>query len=201
MSMPIDRLLPREEIENAVIKKLAEGDVLIEEGSFIKYLPIVLSGSIKVLRTDDDGREMLLYYIKAGESCVMSFLGGHSLGKSSIRAVAEEDSEVMLLPVEKATQWLRQYPMWSDFMLDLYYRRFEELLEVINAVAFKKVDERLLDYLKRKSELLDKKELHITHEQIAQDLGSARVVISRLLKQLEFEKIVKLGRNKILLLQ
>lgn len=181
-------------------KIFKEGDVIINDHSYIKSIPIVITGSIKVMRTDDDGREILLYYIKSGESCIMSFLGGLHQDTSKIKAIAEEDTEILFIPTEKLNILMREYPEWLDYMFRLYHKRFEELLDVVNEIAFKKMDERLLNYLENKVALSKSNILSITHEQMANELGTARVVISRLLKQLETEGVVELGRNKIIML-
>lgn len=186
--------------EYSIVKNYREGDVILNENANIRAIPIVSNGSIRVIRTDEDGREILLYYIKAGESCIMSFLGGMHHETSKVKAEVEEDAEILFLPIDKVTLLIKEYPEWLDYIFRLYHKRFEELLEVINAVAFKKVDERLLLLLKKKSELTNSKTITVTHEQLANELGTARVVVSRLLKQLEESKSVELGRNKITLL-
>ena len=180
-------------------KTFAEGEVILNENAYIKAIPIVTTGSIRVLRTDDDGREILLYYIKAGESCIMSFLGGIHHDTSKVRAIAEEETEILFIPIDKVNLLIKDFPEWLDYIFRLYHKRFEELLDVVNAVAFKKLDQRLLDFIKTKCDLTNSHTLYVTHEQLANELGSARVVISRLLKQMEDEGLVKLGRNKITL--
>ena len=190
-----------EKLKNeGTIKTFAPETVLIDENDYIKFVPIVLAGSIKVFKLDEDGREMLLYYIKPGESCVMSFLGATCNGTSKIKAVVEEEAEVLVLPVHKATELIRENPQWIQFIFELYNRRFEELLSVVNAIAFQKVDVRLWELLKTKVKLLKTAELNMTHQQIADELGTAREVVSRLLKQLERDKKISLGRNKIKIL-
>jgi len=181
-------------------KSFKEGDVILNENAYIKSVPIVISGSMRVMRTDEDGRELLLYYIKSGESCIMSFLGGLHDDTSKVKAIAEEAAEVLFVPVDKVREMIKEFPEWTEYIFRLYHKKFEELLAVINDVAFKKMDERLLDFLKKKCELSGEKTIHITHEQIAIELGSARVVISRLLKHMEDLKLIELGRNKITLL-
>lgn len=186
--------------KEGTIKTFAPDTVLIDENDYIKFVPIVLNGSIKVFKLDEDGREMLLYYIKPGESCVMSFLGATCNGTSKVKAVVEEEAEVLLLPVHKATNLIRENPQWIQFIFELYNRRFEELLSVVNAIAFQKVDVRLWELLKTKVKMLKTEELNMTHQQIADELGTAREVVSRLLKQLERDKKISLGRNKIKIL-
>ncbi|MCD0477374.1 Crp/Fnr family transcriptional regulator [Chryseobacterium sp. LC2016-29] len=181
-------------------KAYKEGDIILDENSSIRAIPIVMKGMIKVIRTEEDGREILLYYIQAGESCIMSFLGGMHNEKSIVKAEVEEDTEILFLPVDKVSLFIKEYPEWLDYIFRLYHKRFEELLDIINAIAFKKVDERLLNLLIKKTEISQSKTIITTHEQLANELGTARVVVSRLLKQLEDTSKLKLGRNKITLL-
>lgn len=185
--------------QNGFIKQYQQGDIILDENASIRAIPIVMKGMMKVIRTEEDGREILLYYIKAGESCIMSFLGGMHNEKSVLKAEIEEESEILFLPVEKASLFMKEYPEWVDYIFRLYHKRFEELLDIINAIAFKKVDERLLQLLEKKSEISQSKTVVTTHEQLANELGTARVVVSRLLKQLEDAGKLKLGRNKIVL--
>jgi CRP/FNR family transcriptional regulator len=186
--------------EYSIAKQFNKGDIILNENAHIKVIPIVIRGSIKVLRTEADGKEILLYYIKAGESCIMSFLGGMHHETSKVKAVAEEECEVLFLPIDKVSTLIKEYPEWLDYIFRLYHKRFEELLEVVNAIAFKKVDERLLGLISKKAEISNNKTISITHEQVANELGTARVVVSRLLKQLEQNGQLKLGRNKITLM-
>jgi len=185
--------------QNGFIKKYQQGDVILDENASIRAIPIVMKGMMKVIRTEEEGREILLYYIKAGESCIMSFLGGMHNERSILKAEIEEESEILFLPVEKAALFMKEYPEWVEYIFRLYHKRFEELLDIINAIAFKKVDERLLQLLEKKSEISQSKTVVTTHEQLANELGTARVVVSRLLKQLEDAGKLKLGRNKIVL--
>jgi len=184
---------------HSIKKSYEAGSVILSEHAHIRAIPIVIKGVLKVIRTEEDGREILLYYIKAGESCIMSFLGGLHHETSKVKAEVEEDAEILFLPVDKVSLFIREYPQWLDYIFRLYHKRFEELLDIVNAIAFKKVDERLLSLLHKKSGLTGSKLLAITHEQLANELGTARVVVSRLLKQLEENGTVKLGRNKITL--
>jgi CRP/FNR family transcriptional regulator len=180
-------------------KTFAEGETILNENDYIKAIPIVTNGSIRVMRMDEDGREILLYYIKAGESCIMSFLGGLHQDTSKVKAIAEENMEILFIPIDKVNLLIKEFPEWLDFIFRLYHKRFEELLEVVNAVAFKKLDERILNFIKKKCEVTKTDTIQITHEQLANELGTARAVVSRLLKQIEDEGIIKLGRNKITL--
>lgn len=182
------------------IKLLEPGDIILSENSNIRNIPIVISGSLKVSREDSDGKELLLYYIKPGESCVMSLFGSLHHDTSKIKAVAEEKTEVLMLPIDDMNTWVKEYPDWVAFILYLYHKRFEELLEIVNDVAFHKIDERILHLLKKKANLNHQPEIITTHQQIADELGTSREVVSRLLKQLEKEGEIKLSRNKIQLL-
>ncbi|MFC0345195.1 Crp/Fnr family transcriptional regulator [Epilithonimonas hispanica] len=184
--------------QNGNLKTYREGEIILDENASIRSIPLVMKGLLKVIRTEEDGREILLYYIKAGESCIMSFLGGMHNEKSIVKAEVEEDSEILFLPVEKVSLFIKEYPEWLDYIFRLYHKRFEELLDIINAIAFKKVDERLLNLLTKKAEIANSNTIVVTHEQLANELGTVRVVVSRLLKQLEDSGKVKLGRNKII---
>lgn len=178
-------------------KTLEEGEVILREEEFIRAIPIVLEGTLKVMQAEEDGREMMLYYIRPGESCIMSFLGGMHHETSKVRAVAEEKTRILFVPIDKIGPLIHEFPQWLDYIFKLYHKRFEELLEVVNAVTFKKTDERLLALLRKKAELAKSKTIQTTHEQLANELGTVRVVVSRLLKHLEDEGRVLLGRNKI----
>ena len=186
--------------QHSMAKAYSSGDLILDENSAIRAIPIVTKGTLKVMRTEEDGREILLYYIKAGESCIMSFLGGMHDEKSKVKAEVEEDAEILFLPMEKVHLFIKEHPEWLDYIFRLYHKRFEELLEIVNAIAFKKVEERLLSLLHKKQELTGSKTLSITHEQLANELGTARVVVSRLLKQLEENGNLQLGRNRIILM-
>lgn len=183
----------------SIRKSYEAGRVILNENASIRSIPIVTRGTLKVIRTDEDGKEILLYYIRSGESCIMSFLGGMHNETSKVKAEVEEDAEVLFLPMDKVSLFIKEYPQWLDYIFRLYHKRFEELLEIVNDVTFKKVDERLLSLLYKKQELTGSNILNITHEQLANELGTARTVVSRLLKQLEDMGKVHLGRNKIIL--
>jgi len=193
-------LLNKEVYQTGQVKVFPTGTVILNINAYIKSIPIVLSGSIKVIRTDDDGKEILLYYIKPGESCIMSFLAGIHNDTSKIKAIVEEDAEVLLIPVNKANEWIKEFPEWTDFIFSLYQKRFEELLEVVNAIAFQKLDARLLHLLNQKASLFQSKEINVTHYQLADELGATREAVSRVLKQMENEKLIALSRNKIVLM-
>jgi CRP/FNR family transcriptional regulator len=181
------------------VKQLHTGDELLQENAQVHVVPVLTKGLLGVYRTDEDGREILVYYIKPGESCIMSFLAGINHDTSKVKAVAEEESEVLILPVDRVSEWVTKYPEWATFIFKLYHKRFEELLNVVNSIAFQKMDERIWQHLMKKSELSGSRELQLTHQQLADEMGTTREVVSRLLKQMEKAGIISLGRNKITL--
>lgn len=185
---------------HSIKKTYPAGSTILQENASIGSIPIVTKGTLRVIRTEEDGREILLYYIQAGESCIMSFLGGMHQETSKVKAEVEDDAEILFLPMDKVSLFIKEHPEWLDYIFRLYHKRFEELLEIVNAIAFKKVDERLMALLQKKVEMSGSPTLVLTHEQLANELGTARVVVSRLLKQLEETGALRLGRNKITLL-
>ena len=192
--------LVKEIEDSGNLKHFAAGEVIVNMDSYIKHIPVVVSGSIKVIRTEEDGREILLYYLTPGESCIVSILAGMKNETSKIKAIVEENADIMLIPADKAKEWVKKYPDWTEFIFDLYQKRFEELLDVVNSVAFQKIDTRLLHLIKQKTQLYNSKEISVTHQQLADELGITREATSRVLKQMEKEHLLILSRNKIELL-
>lgn len=176
------------------------GDVIVNEHAQVRAIPIITKGSLKVIQSDDDYKEMVLYYLRPGETCIMSFLAGLYNDTSKVKAIAEEASEVVFIPIEKVRSLISDHPEWLNYIFQIYHKRFEELLDMVNAIAFKKMDDRLLQFLRKRAEVTSSKNLNMTHEQLSQELGTAREVISRLLKQMEIEGLVELGRNRISLI-
>lgn len=179
---------------------LKEGETLLDIGQPVLYIPIVLQGSLKVTRNNESGNELLLYYVSGSESCAMTFTCCMMRHASEVCATAEEDSEVILIPIELMDEWMSKYPTWKSFVMRTMRARFNELLKTIDGIAFHKLDERLVIYLKEKSRATGSALINLTHQQIADELATSRVVISRLLKQLENEKKLLLYRNQIKLL-
>lgn len=177
------------------------GTVILDVGQTVRTMPILLSGSIKVSRTDEEGREILLYYVNPNESCAMTFTCCMQQHASEIRAVAEEDVEMLAIPVSVMDEWMTKYPSWKSFVMRSVQNRFHELLKTIDQIAFQKLDERLVAYLKEKSRTTGSTLINLSHEQIANELATSRVVISRLLKKLETDKKLLLYRNQIKLLK
>lgn len=186
--------------ETGTVKYFAEGDVVFQKQSTGQSIPFVTKGSVKVVQTDDDYKEMLLYYLQPGDTCVVSLLGSFYNSPAGVKAIAEEEAEVVFIPQKEFRKLMNNDPTWLDYIFRIYHQRFMELLDVVNSVAFKKMDERILELLQKKSHLSGSRILSLTHEQIAQELGSSREVISRLLKQIEIKGLVELERNRIILL-
>jgi CRP/FNR family transcriptional regulator len=174
-------------------------EILINVGDAMTSIPIILSGSIKISRENDNGDELLLYYIEGGDTCAMTLQCCVRQMKSEIRATSMEDSVLLMLPTEMMELWMHKFKSWREYILQSYHVRLTELMETIDAIAFMRLDERLLKYLTDQAKLLGSLEIHHTHQQIAEDLHSSRVVISRLLKQLEIRGTITLKRNKIVL--
>lgn len=184
-----------------ILVSVKAGTVILDVGQTVRTMPILLSGSIKVSRTDEEGREILLYYVNPNESCAMTFTCCMQQHASEIRAVAEEDVEMLAIPVSVMDEWMTKYPSWKSFVMRSVQNRFHELLKTIDQVAFQKLDERLVTYLKEKSRTTGSTLINLSHEQIANELATSRVVISRLLKKLETDKKLLLYRNQIKLLK
>ncbi|MEM1137852.1 MAG: Crp/Fnr family transcriptional regulator [Bacteroidota bacterium] len=195
-----DLALREKLLTSAHFEQFEKDTVLLKKGTYIRYLPLVVSGSVKVVREDEEGRELLLYYIKPGESCALSFSAYMNHRKSDVKAVCDEATQLILVPSKLVDGWLSVYPSWQQFALQLYDIRFGELLATVEDIAFKKMDERLIGYLKEKLTLQKKNILEITHSQIATDLGTSREVVSRLLKQLEQKGMIEIARNAIKIL-
>lgn len=186
--------------EKSTVLQVPPGKVLFGPGDPIQVIPLLLKGSIKVSRAGADGHEVLLYYIHPGESCAMTLAASLRRENSRVRAVAEQATELVAVPATVAHTLARSHPAWFDFVLESYSQRFDELLALVEAVSFTQLDQRLGKYLHEKSALLGTTVLHVSHQQIADDLGSARAVVSRLLKQMERKGLVRLLRGRIKIL-
>ncbi|EIJ39649.1 MULTISPECIES: Crp/Fnr family transcriptional regulator [Galbibacter] len=186
--------------ELSEVGKLAhytKNDIIMDVNQELHSVPLVISGSVKVLREDINGNELLLYFLEEGDTCAMSLTCCLKHSKSKIRAIADIDSEILFIPAEKMNEWFETEPSWRNFILESYQIRFNEMLETIDTLAFLKMDERLHKYIIDKIKVQGHTLLHITHQEIAEDLNTSRVVVSRLLKQLENQNLIKLFRNKI----
>jgi CRP/FNR family transcriptional regulator len=183
--------------ELGILNTFDEGTVIMDYGQYIKSLPMLMSGTIKILREDEEGREVFLYYLNAGETCAMSLTCCLAQQKSEIKAIAEENVKMINIPVKYMDEWMKKYDSWRTFVMQTYRNRFNELLHTIDSIAFMKMDQRLLKYLYDKVNHTNKHIFYTTHQAIAQEFNTSREVISRLLKQLEKEGKVELSRNKI----
>ena len=184
-------------VASSILKTFKEGDVLIEFGQYINSIPLILNGAIKILREDVDEGELLLYFIEKGDTCAMSMSCCLGQTKSEIKAVAENAGQVVMIPVSKMELWLGKYKSWSNFVFNGYNNRLKEMLLAIDNLAFMKLDQRLLKYLMDKAKINNSNYINATHQEIATELNTSRVVISRLLKALENENKIKLHRASI----
>ena len=183
--------------EVGITKHVAEGEKLMEIGQYVTAMPLLISGAIKILREDKDGDELLLYFLEKGDTCAMTLSCCMGQTKSEIRAIAELDTELIMIPIQKMEEWTAKYKSWRNFVFESYHTRLMEMLDTIDSIAFLKMDERLLKYLSDKVKITNDKIINSTHQDIAYELHTSRVVISRLLKALENRGEIKLHRNKI----
>lgn len=187
--------------QKSMIMEVKSGDILLNVGQTIRAMPLLASGVVKVSRINDDGQELLLYYVKEGESCAMTFNCCMMAQTSVIKGAAEEDSVLVCVPVTLMEEWMAKFPSWKKYVMSTLLNRFTELIKSIDEVAFKKMDERLLSYLKEKSRVTGSSVLNLTHQQIGDELGTNRVVISRLLKKMENDKKLLIYNKQIKLLR
>jgi CRP/FNR family transcriptional regulator len=183
------------------MKFFKEGDIIMDYGKYIRMMPIVVKGTIKVFRMDDTGKEILLYYLSSNESCSMAYSCCVEAKKSEVKAIAEDDVELIAIPHIKLDEWLCKYPSWKNYIMRSFNERFLELLKSIESIAFHKLDERLIAYLKEKKRLSGSNVIKASHYVIADELATSRVVVSRLLKHLENDGKILLYRNEIKLLK
>lgn len=195
----LEETLIDEIIKVGQLKEVAADEIILNVGDKMKMIPIVLEGSIKVSRENDNGEELLLYYIEGGDTCAMTLQCCVRQSASEIKATSMEPSLLLMIPVDMMEAWMHKYKSWREYILQSYHTRLTELMETVDAMAFMRLDERLMKYLVDQAKLLGSLDINLTHQQIAEDLHSSRVVISRLLKQLEIKGKIKLQRNKIVL--
>ncbi|GAA4944307.1 Crp/Fnr family transcriptional regulator [Algibacter agarivorans] len=196
-SHSLDEDLITEISSKGILKTFKKDDIIIDIDQTLNFIPLLLTGDIKIIREDRDGNELLIYFLEAGETCTMSLTCCLGTTKSKIRAVAEKDSSLVMIPVQNMQTWFHNNESWRNFILQSYQIRFDEMLQAIDSLAFMKMDERLYKYLKNMAMVDESKTISIKHQEIAEDLNTSRVVVSRLLKKLENESKIKLGRNKI----
>jgi len=184
----------------SMLMEVKSGDTMLNIGQTIRAVPLLVSGAVKVSRINDEGQELLLYYVKEGESCAMTFNCCMLSQTSVIKGTAEEDSVLLCVPVALMEEWMLKYPSWKKYVMTTILARFTEMIKCIDEVAFKKLDERLIGYLKEKARITGSSVLNLTHQQIGDELGTNRVVISRLLKKLENDKKLLIYNKQIKLL-
>jgi CRP/FNR family transcriptional regulator len=187
-------------VATSTLREFKEGDVLMDFGDYIQKMPLLLSGAIKIFREDFDEGELLLYFLEKGDTCAMTMACCLGETKSEIKAVAENSGMVVMIPVQKMEEWMGKYKSWRNYVFTSYNNRLKEMLSAIDNLAFMNMNERLLNYLFEKAKVNNSREVMNTHQEIAYDLHTSRVVISRLLKALENEGRIKLHRAYIELL-
>jgi CRP/FNR family transcriptional regulator len=193
--------LIKEMQEYGELKYFKEGDIIMDYGKYIRMMPIIIKGTVKVYSKDESGKELLLYYLSSNESCSMAYSCCVEAKKSEIKAIADDDVELIAIPHDKLDEWLCKYPSWKNYIMRSFNERFLELLKSIESIAFHKLDERLIAYLKEKKRLSNSNVIKASHYLIADELATSRVVVSRLLKQLENDGKILLYRNEIKLLK
>ena len=189
--------LIKEIAEIGIYNKFDKGEILIDIDNEMSHIPLILDGVVKIIREDHNHDEILLYFLEEGDTCAISFINCINRNKSMFRAEIEKDTECIMIPINKIEDWIIKHKTWRHFIIDSYHNRLIEMVEAIDSLAFLKLDDRLYKYLSDQMEILNNNNLSITHQQIADDLNTSRVVVSRLLKSLEKIGKIKLGRNKI----
>lgn len=189
--------LIHEILQVGTYKEVPAGFKMIEIGSYVKGMPLLISGAIKIMREDKNGDELLLYYLEKGDTCSMTMTCCMGQTKSEIRAITETDTKLIMIPIQKMEIWTSKYKSWRSFVFESYHSRLNEVLHTIDSIAFDNMDQRLLNYLKEKARVTNDEIIRNTHQEIAYELHSSRVVISRLLKKLENMGKIELHRNYI----
>lgn len=184
-------------VREGLIDKIKEGQLMIDIDQEMTHLPLILDGIIKIIRKDKHGDEIVLYFLEPGDTCAISFVNCINRKKSIFKGIVEKDAELILLPVNKMDEWLARFKSWREYIIDSYHFRLLEMVDSIDCLAFMKLDERLLKYLADKVKITKNNDLEITHQEIADDLNSSRVVITRVLKQLHNDGKIFSTRNKI----
>ncbi len=185
----------------SLVKNFAKDTIILKENSYIKVIPLLISGLIKIYKEDESGHEVLLYYIEPGESCIMSIMAAEKNEKITVKGIIEEDAQLVLIPMDKLTQLRKSFPQWNLFVYELFNEKFEQVIEMIRILTFSKKEKRLEEYLLKEATIKNTKEIHHSHQEIANELGSSREVISRLLKKLENDGKIELSQRRIKILQ
>ena len=194
----IEPELLQEISDHSEVKEVEAGEILIRTGQHLTSAIIVLRGAIKIYREGEEGGEFFLYYLNPGQACAMSMSCLRHQEQSQVMGMAVEDSEVLMVPMMKINQWVREYQSWQEFVINSYRNRFEEVLAVLDSVAFRGMDERLEFYLIKESKRIKGNNLTVSHQAIANDLNTSREVVSRLLKKMEQRGLLELHRNSII---
>ncbi len=185
---------------NAVIKNFKEGEVLMRSGQYIKHTILIIKGKIKIYREGEDGGEFFMYYLQPGQACAISMICATKQETSQITAKVVEDAELLMVPLALMDKWMMQHRSWYEFVIDTYRNRFEEVLVVIDNIAFRAMDERLQFYLKKEQQSCGCNDIKVSHQEIANDLNTSREVISRLLKKMEQRNLIIMHRSHITIL-
>ncbi|WP_099092381.1 Crp/Fnr family transcriptional regulator [Lutibacter profundi] len=189
-----------DEIVNfGMFRGMKSGETLIDIGDEMSHVPLILNGAVKIIREDSKGDDIVVYFLEKGDTCAISFVNCIYSSKSMFRGITEKETEAVFVPVEKVDDWLKKYETWRRFIIDSYHVRLIEMVEAIDSLAFMKLDDRLHKFLTDKVKIMKDNVLIITHQEIADDLNTSRVVVSRLLKQLENEGKIKIRRNRIII--
>ncbi|MBG7630629.1 MAG: Crp/Fnr family transcriptional regulator [Bacteroidetes bacterium] len=190
--------LLKEIIDVGILRTIHSNEILIDIGDKMTHVPLILNGAVKIIREDKNGDEIALYFLEKGDTCAISFINCINRSKSMFRGITEKDTEGIFVPVDKIDTWLEKYKTWREFVIDSYHMRLIEMVESIDSLAFSKLDNRLYKYLTDKVKIMNDNILIITHQEIADDINTSRVVVSRLLKVLENEGKIKIRRNRII---
>jgi CRP/FNR family transcriptional regulator len=193
-----EKELINEICELGAYKALKSGELIINIGDNMTHIPLILNGAVKVVREDRNGEEITLYFLEKGDTCAVSFVNCINRRKSILKANTEKNTEAIFIPVNKIDEWLKKYETWRHFIIDSYHMRLIEMVEAIDSLAFMKLDDRLYKFLSDKVKIMKDSVLKITHQEIADDLNTSRVVVSRMLKQLENEGKITIRRNRII---
>lgn len=187
-------------VQVGFIDKIKSGDLMIDVGDKMTHIPLILEGVVKIIRKEKKGEELVIYYLEKGDTCAISFINCINRKESIFKGLAEKDTEAIFIPVEIVDDWLVKYKSWRNYIIDSYHFRLIEMVESIDGLAFMNMTERLYKYLNDKAKINQELDLEITHQQIANDLNTSRVVVTRIIKQLHEEGKIYSTRNRIKLL-
>jgi len=191
-----------QEIESiSIVQEFNKDTIILKENSYVKVIPLLVSGLVKIYKEDESGNEVLLYYIEPGESCIMSIMAAEKNEKVTVKGIVEEDAQLVLIPITKLTQIRKSFPQWNMFVYELFNEKFEEVIDMIKILTFSNKEKRLEEYLLKEATIKNTSEILHSHQEIAKELGSSREVISRLLKKLENDGKIELSQRRIKILK